>query len=1213
MYVKKLPLSILFILMSLMSFGQVFEFNGSSNLANAFGAQSPEYCSSIITYSPASNNDLDIQACENTTGRGGFGGISLAEGSGELSVSGAGIGNSAGANKRVIFTRNSGDDFEARNIQVVPRCYRPNSGSPYETTDFSIVGFKDGTQTGIYSVNGATHGTLYDIDLTAQTGFDDIDELVVNTGVQDFRILELELSDVSLADTTDPVITVCASTPANISANGSCLGTASDLTGDVTATDDSGVTPTITQSPAAGATLGLGTTTITLTATDGSGNTATCTVNQTVVDDTDPVITVCASTPANIPANNFCQGTAPDLTGSVTATDNCTASPVITQSPAAGATLGLGTTTITLTATDSSGNTATCTVNQTVVDDTDPVITVCASTPANIPANNFCQGTAPDLTGSVTATDNCTASPIITQSPAAGATLGLGTTTITLTATDGSGNTATCTVNQTVVDDTDPTIVVCASTPANISAGASCTGTAPDLTGSVTATDNCTASPIITQSPAAGATLGLGTTTITLTATDGSGNTATCTVNQTVVDDTDPTIVVCASTPANIPANNFCQGTAPDLTGSVTATDNCTASPIITQSPAAGATLGLGTTTITLTATDGSGNTATCTVNQTVVDDTDPVITVCASTPANIPANNFCQGTAPDLTGSVTATDNCTASPVITQSPAAGATLGLGTTTITLTATDGSGNTATCTVNQTVVDDTDPVITVCASTPANIPANNFCQGTAPDLTGSVTATDNCTASPIITQSPAAGATLGLGTTTITLTATDGSGNTATCTVNQTVVDDTDPTIVVCASTPANIPANNFCQGTAPDLTGSVTATDNCTASPVITQSPAAGATLGLGTTTITLTATDSSGNTATCTVNQTVVDDTDPVITVCASTPANIPANNFCQGTAPDLTGSVTATDNCTASPIITQSPAAGATLGLGTTTITLTATDGSGNTATCTVNQTVVDDTDPTIVVCASTPANISAGASCTGTAPDLTGSVTATDNCTASPIITQSPAAGATLGLGTTTITLTATDGSGNTATCTVNQTVVDDTDPVITDCPTDFSVAPDMSGNYTILDYDGIITFSDNCTANGSISTLQNPVAGTVITAGTTLVTYTITDAAGNDDVCSFNITVDSTLGIIENEFNEPKVNLHPNPSSDILYVTTANTTFIDAEVYDLTGRVVKSIKRINQQDFKIDVTDLENAQYFLNINSENGTVIKRFIKM
>ena len=179
--------------------------------------------------------------------------------------------------------------------------------------------------------------------------------------------------------------------------------------------------------------------------------------------------------------------------------------------------------------------------------------------------------------------------------------------------------------------------------------------------------------------------------------------------------------------------------------------------------------------------------------NITVVDNVDPVITVCASIPSNQFANGSCQGVAPNLTGSVTATDS-SGTPTITQSPAPGATLGLGTTTIVLTATDGSGNTATCSVNQTVVDNTDPVITVCASTPSDITSNSSGQATVPNLVGNVTATDNCTASPTLTQSPVAGTTISIGTTTITFTATDGSGNTDTCSVVQTVTDGVMPTV-----------------------------------------------------------------------------------------------------------------------------------------------------------------------------------------------------------------------------------------------------------------------------------------------------------------------------------------------------------------------------------------------------------------------------------
>jgi len=173
----------------------------------------------------------------------------------------------------------------------------------------------------------------------------------------------------------------------------------------------------------------------------------------------------------------------------------------------------------------------------------------------------------------------------------------------------------------------------------------------------------------------------------------------------------------------------------------------------------------------------------------TTLDTTKPVITVCAAIPANIIADASCQGTMPDLTGGVTATDNSGLAPVITQSPVAGTTLYPGTTLITITATDGSGNTATCTVNQTVVDSTKPSVT-CPGNQIETPdsAGNF---TLYDYTGLITATDNCTGAPTVTQSPAAGTVL-TQTTTITITATDGSGNTDTCTFDVVLPDTTAP-------------------------------------------------------------------------------------------------------------------------------------------------------------------------------------------------------------------------------------------------------------------------------------------------------------------------------------------------------------------------------------------------------------------------------------
>ena len=166
-----------------------------------------------------------------------------------------------------------------------------------------------------------------------------------------------------------------------------------------------------------------------------------------------------------------------------------------------------------------------------------------------------------------------------------------------------------------------------------------------------------------------------------------------------------------------------------------------------------------------------------------------------------------------------------------------------------------------------------------------------------------------------------------------------------------------------------------------------------------------------------------------------------------------------------------------------------------------------------------VADTTKPIITVCASTPSNISAGTSCQGTVPDLIGSVTATDNSGVNPVITQSPAAGATLGLGTTTITLTATDGAGNTATCTVDQKVVDNTNPVII-CPGNQTEIPDAIGDFVLPDYTGAGMATDNCT--GAPTVTQSPVPGTVISE-TTTVTLTVTDGANNSSQCTFDVEI------------------------------------------------------------------------------------------
>src|SRR5206468_2397881 len=93
---------------------------------------------------------------------------------------------------------------------------------------------------------------------------------------------------------------------------------------------------------------------------------------------------------------------------------------------------------------------------------------------------------------------------------------------------------------------------------------------------------------------------------------------------------------------------------------------------------------------------------------------------------------------------------------------------------------------------------------------------------------------------------------------------------ATCTTTFTVTDNTAPT-AICSATP-NAFADGNCQAAAPNVLGGVSVSDGCSPTNAITlsQSPAAGTLVSLGTNIITVTATDEAGNSATCTTTFTV-------------------------------------------------------------------------------------------------------------------------------------------------------------------------------------------------------------------------------------------------------------------------------------------------------------------------------------------------------
>jgi hypothetical protein len=180
-----------------------------------------------------------------------------------------------------------------------------------------------------------------------------------------------------------------------VSADANCVANASVDDGSF---DPDGGPLTITQSPAGP--YPKGTTAVLLTVTDPRGATSQCTATVTVVDTTPPSITC----PANVVKN-----TDPDLCSAVVTysspvvSDNCPGVGVPACSPPSGSVFAKGTTTVTCSVADASGNPASCSFTVKVEDHQAPTVTSNLSLTQLWPADHTMKNVG--LTAS--ATDNC--------------------------------------------------------------------------------------------------------------------------------------------------------------------------------------------------------------------------------------------------------------------------------------------------------------------------------------------------------------------------------------------------------------------------------------------------------------------------------------------------------------------------------------------------------------------------------------------------------------------------------------------------------------------------------------------------------------------------------------------------------------------------------------------------------------------------------------
>ncbi|QIK70401.1 LapB repeat-containing protein [Erysipelothrix sp. HDW6C] len=501
-----------------------------------------------------------------------------------------------------------------------------------------------------------------------------------------------------------------------------------------------------------------------------------------------------------------------------------------------------------------------------IVDKTAPVITV-GEAIVDIEINGGT--TAEDflVAAQVTISDNSGVTITPTHDFAIVDQTKLGTTTVTITAKDAAGNSETKTVTVNVIDTTKPVLVV-NNLIVNIEVNDIDADDIMILAGA-SATDNSLEPMVLTSDFDTVVNMGvLGKYQVTISAKDSSGNTSSQIVEVNIKDETDPTLTA-ANADLKVEINSVLTEADFMKLAKLTFDDNSGVKPTITTTFSSVDLSQLGETLVTITATDGSGNATDIIVKVTVEDTIAPELTVLNSN-VSLEINGNTSEEAFRKAAGITATDNSNAVTITTTFDQVDQSI-VGETIVTVTATDEAGNVTTANVTVKIEDTIAPVI---ETTQGDIAINIDTPISEADFLAlvDVTAHDNSlgnvtitTDFDIVVDQIVPGAEY-----QVTVTATDESGNASTVIITVTMVDDVAPTIdggsiqtyvVDSVITEADFYAN----------IGLITSDNAAEAYPVTVTSDFDLVDFAtIGEYTVTITATDFVGNTATHTVIVTI-------------------------------------------------------------------------------------------------------------------------------------------------------------------------------------------------------------------------------------------------------------------------------------------------------------------------------------------------------
>ncbi|NVK07721.1 MAG: PKD domain-containing protein [Tenacibaculum sp.] len=514
----------------------------------------------------------------------------------------------------------------------------------------------------------------------------------------------------------------------------------------------------------------------------------------------------------------------------------------------------VGANTVTLTVTDTSGNSNTAAAIVTVEDIIAPTV-MCQDITVQLDALGNAIIIAADIDNG--SNDTCGMASMSLDKTTFDCT-NVGVNNVILTVEDINGNTNSCGATVTVEDITPPT-VMCQDITVPLDASGNATITTADIdNGSI---DSCgIASMSLDKTTFDCSSVGINIVTLTVEDTNGNINSCVATVT---VEDVTPPEAICQDITVSLDASGIVTITAADIDNG--SNDTCGIA-LMSLDKTTFDCSSVGINTVTLTVEDTNGNTNSCAATVTIEDVTPPEA-ICQDITVQLDASGIVIITAADINNG--SSDACGIASISLDKTTFNC-ANVGVNNVTLTVEDTNGNINTCTANVIVEDITQPTI-MCQDITVQLDASGIATITAADINnGSSDACGIATMSLDKTTFDCSS----VGINTVTLTVEDINGNTNSCVATVTVEDVTPPE-AICQDITVQLDASGFVTITATDINNG--SSDACGIDSISIDKTTFDST-NVGINTVALTVEDTNGNTNTCTATVTVEDVTPPII-----------------------------------------------------------------------------------------------------------------------------------------------------------------------------------------------------------------------------------------------------------------------------------------------------------------------------------------------